>query len=73
MAPGVTAVHGMGGLTGEEAAEIFLQCGREPKVRLVDLTEFNPRVEDYRTGRLAASLFYFFALGLAMRLDPSKK
>lgn len=45
----------------------MLLCGRSKKVRLIDLSEYNPRVEDYRTGRLAATLFYFFALGVLMR------
>ena len=31
----------------------------------VDMSEYNPCVEDWRTGRLAITLFYYFLLGLA--------
>jgi len=30
-----------------------------------DLCEYNPYVEDWRTGRIVASLFYYFSLGLS--------
>lgn len=31
----------------------------------IDMSEYNPCVEDWRTGRLAVTLFYYFVLGLA--------
>lgn len=31
----------------------------------LDLSEYNPRVEDWKTGRLAVILFYYFVLGFA--------
>lgn len=67
MAPGVTEVNGVGGLTGEEAGEMAFASGKHAKTRLVDLTEFNPRIEDYKTGRLATSILYLFLLGLHER------
>ena len=33
----------------------------------MDLSEFNPRVDAYRTGRLVANMFYYFTLGVAQR------
>jgi formiminoglutamase len=40
-------------------------------VALFDLSEFNPDIEDYRTGRLVANMFYHFCAGVALR--KSKK
>jgi formiminoglutamase len=68
MAPGVTETNSVEGLTGEEATEIALLSGRCGKLRLMDLTEFNPRIEDYKTGRLATSILYYFLLGLHERI-----
>ena len=53
------------GLTAEEACDICFLAGTSPNVALVDLSEFNPLVEDYRTGRLVANMFYYFLLGRA--------
>ena len=33
----------------------------------MDVSEYNPAVEEYRTGRLVANMFYYFALGMACR------
>jgi arginase family enzyme len=35
----------------------------------VDLSEYNPCVEDWRTGRLAITLFYYFVLGLSKAIQ----
>lgn len=53
------------GLTAEEALDICFWAGREQKVKLFDLSEYNPTAELYRTGRLVANMFYFFLLGRA--------
>jgi hypothetical protein len=37
------------------------------QVALFDLSEFNPVVEGYVTGKLAAGIFYHFLLGVASR------
>lgn len=56
------------GLTAEEAREIVLLSGMEPRVVSVDFTDYNPKFEDFRTGLLLASLVYYFALGFELRL-----
>ena len=43
----------------------MFQLGHLEGLISIDLSEFNPCVEDWRTGRLAVTLFYYFALGLA--------
>jgi len=65
-APGVSA-PGIVGLKAEEALAIAYHAGAHPQVALFDLSEYNPAVEDERTGRLAAGLFYSFCLGVADR------
>jgi hypothetical protein len=37
------------------------------KVRLMDLSEYNPLVEEWRTGKLVANMFYYFCMGVAAR------
>ena len=65
-AVGVTTNCTVGGLTSEEAIEICYLAGRHSdKIVAVDLSEYNPFVEDWRTGRLVASMFYYFTLGLS--------
>jgi formiminoglutamase len=65
-APGVSC-PGTVGLTAQEALDMCFVAGRHPRVRLFDLSEFNPLADDYRTGRLVANMYYFFAQGLAQR------
>jgi arginase family enzyme len=55
------------GLTAQEALDICYLAGQNRKVCLFDLSEFNPLVEDYRTGKLVATMFYYFALGFTHR------
>lgn len=55
------------GLTAQEALDICYFAGQNRKVCLFDLSEFNPLVEDYRTGKLVTTMFYYFALGLTQR------
>jgi formiminoglutamase len=65
-APGVSA-PGTVGLSAQDALEMCMCAGKNPKVRLFDLSEYNPAIEDYRTGRLVGTMFYYFALGIASR------
>ena len=65
--PGVSSPSVVGGLTDEEAAELVYLAGKCSKVRLVDMSEFNPAVEKKRTGVLLVHLFYHFCRGLADR------
>jgi len=65
-APGVSC-PGIVGLSAREALTIAYIAGSHPRVTLFDLSEYNPDVEEYRTGRLAAGIFYYFCLGAASR------
>jgi formiminoglutamase len=67
-APGVSC-PGVLGLSARDAISIAWQSGRHPLVSLFDLSEYNPIIEDERTGRLAAGLFYYFCLGVASRRE----
>eukprot|EP01135_Chromosphaera_perkinsii_P007857 Nk52_evm49s1020 gene=Nk52_evmTU49s1020 len=64
-APGVSCASSLG-LSAQDAIEIMLVSGKHPNVKLVDLSEFNPEIEDYRTGKLVANMFYYFCLGRAL-------
>lgn len=66
--PGVSA-PGSIGLTAQEALNICYLAGQSPRVKLVDLSEYNPTVEEYRTGRLLVLMFYYFLLGYSHRLE----
>ncbi|MFQ5450309.1 MAG: formimidoylglutamase [Nitrospinaceae bacterium] len=68
-APGVSC-PAIFGLTALEAVNIAFIAGRHPSVALFDLSEYNPEIEDERTGRLAAGMFYYFCLGVATRKEP---
>lgn len=71
-APGVSCPSPVG-LSAEDAHEICRIAGEHPNVALFDLSEFNPTIEAYRTGKLVASLFYMFLLGYSKRLEKKKK
>lgn len=66
--PGVSA-PGTIGLTAQEALNICYLAGQSPRVKLVDLSEYNPAVEEYRTGRLLVLMLYYFLLGYVHRLE----
>merc|ERR1712000_736323 len=65
-APGVSCVASYG-LSAHDALQICFAAGKNEKVSLFDLSEFNPSVEEHRTARLVANMFYYFALGYATR------
>lgn len=65
--PGVSCPSVDGGLTAEEAIEIAFLAGTCGKVEIMDMSEYNPSVEEYRTGRLLANIFYYFCLGCSIR------
>lgn len=46
--------------------EIMLFLGKQEKVVALDISEYNPFVEDWRTGRLVATLYYQYLLGRAI-------
>jgi len=68
--PGVDDCGSMG-LNGDEALEICQTCGNDQNVVLLDLTEFNPEVEEARTGKFIAEMIYYFVLGFAARLKAA--
>lgn len=66
--PGVSC-PGNVGLSAQDAMDISRMAGRNPKVLLMDVSELNPAVEDYRSPRLAVMMFYHFLIGLAERVQ----
>jgi len=65
-APGVSCPANVG-LTAQEAVDICFISGASPNVRMMDISEFNPDIESYRTGRLVTLMIYNFAMGYAKR------
>ena len=65
-APGVSC-PGIMGLRAKEAFEMAFAAGAHSKVHLFDVSEYNPLIEEERTGRLAVGIFYHFCLGVASR------
>lgn len=66
--PGVSA-PGARGLSAEDALQICFTAGQHPRVKLFDLSEYNPAIESYRTGKLVATMFYYFCMGVAQRKE----
>ncbi|CAM4831505.1 unnamed protein product, partial [Rotaria magnacalcarata] len=62
--PGVSAPATVG-LTAQQACDIAFYAGQSLQVKLMDLSEYNPLIEDYRTGKLVTLIFYHFVLGRA--------
>ena len=64
-APGVTSPLSLGGLTSEEVVSVALESGKlGDRLKMVDVSEYNPMSEDYRTGKLATTILYYTLLGL---------
>ena len=70
--PGVSAPATVG-LTSEQACDMCFAAGQSLHVKLMDLSEFNPIIEEYRTGKLVTLLFYNFLLGRADALRQSSR
>ena len=64
--PGVSCPAAIG-LSSQEALDICFLSGKNPDTKMLDLSEFNPTVEENRTSRLVATMIYYFLLGLATR------
>ena len=60
--PGVSSSSPVG-LTATQALKICQYAGSNLKVRLFDLSEYNPLVDEYQTGRLVAFMFHSFLQG----------
>ena len=69
--PGVSAPATVG-LSAQQACDICFYGGQSFHVKLIDLSEYNPLVEDYRTGKLVTLLFYHFLLGRAKAIRDSR-
>ena len=64
--PGVSC-PGNVGLSARDALEICRAAGASPEVKLFDMSELNPVVEDYRSPRLAVLMLYHFLIGVGQR------
>jgi formiminoglutamase len=64
--PGVSAPATFG-ISARDAVEMAFEAGLSPNVRMFDMSEFNPRVEEYRTAKLVTQMFYHFVCGVARR------
>jgi formiminoglutamase len=64
-APGVSAPNPLG-MTGAELCELAELAGADPRTRLVEISEVNPRHDlDQRTSRLAAAVIWHLLAGWA--------
>ena len=68
--PGVSAPATVG-LTTQQACDIAFTAGQSFCVKLMDLSEYNPLVEEYRTGKLVTLIFYHFILRRAKAIRDS--
>jgi len=56
------------GITAHEAIDICRYSGSRKEVRLIDFSEFNPRIGNQeKSARLLSTMVYYFLLGLAQR------
>lgn len=60
--PGVSCPATIG-LSAQDALDICFEAGAHRTVQLVDFSEYNPKIEAYRTGRLLANMMYYFMMG----------
>jgi len=56
------------GISTEDAVGLCLTAAGSSKVIAVDICDYNPFIEDWQTGRLIATMFYYLALGYSARL-----
>lgn len=55
------------GFSARDAIEMMYTSGKSEYVKLVDVSEYNPIIEEYRTGRLLAMMFHSFLCGVYER------
>lgn len=66
-APGVSAPNPLG-MTGSELCAIFTLAGKNPRTRILEITEVNPTYDlDHRTCRLAAVAIWHFLREISER------
>lgn len=64
--PGVSCPSTIG-LTAQDALNIMYIAGITSQVQLIDISELNPLVENYRSPRLVVQMIYYFLLGYVQR------
>ncbi|CAF1578110.1 unnamed protein product [Adineta ricciae] len=69
--PGVSAPASVG-LSAQQACDLAFIAGQSFHVKLMDMSEYNPLVEEYRTGKLITLIFYHFILGRAKAIRDSQ-
>ncbi|CAF1493261.1 unnamed protein product [Adineta ricciae] len=69
--PGVSAPASVG-LSAQQACDLAFIAGQSFHVKLMDMSEYNPIVEEYRTGKLITLIFYHFILGRAKAIRDSQ-
>jgi arginase family enzyme len=72
---GVSSSCISGGFTTLDMISLFYETGKQlgTLVASIDVCEYNPCVEDWRTGRQLAAFFYYFALGLSEGLQMNQQ
>lgn len=65
--PGVSLPSVIGGLNDIEAIDIFYLSGRCKKVISINLIGYNPAVENLKTKKFVAILYYYFCKGVSER------
>ncbi|KAG2387053.1 hypothetical protein C9374_002088 [Naegleria lovaniensis] len=55
------------GLSAQQALDICFYAGTQQKVKLFDLSEYNPTIEEYNTGKMVAAMFVHFCMGYSLR------
>ena len=70
-APGVSCPSTRG-LTAEEALSICFNSGSTQRVVGLDISEFNPKIENNITLRLVTQMIYYFILGFQVRKNKLK-
>lgn len=70
--PGVSCPAAVG-LTVDEALAMCFAAGACEKVKMVDVSEYNPLIEEYRTGRLVGYMFAYFVMGYSTRKSVKKE
>ena len=66
-----------GGIATEDAIQMVFEAGyrlgKVDRLTSVDISDYNPYVEDWQTGRFAATLFYYLVLGLSQGIIEKSK
>ena len=61
------------GLTSQDALDICFAAGKCKSICILDISEFNPDMEEERTARLVATMVYYFPMGIADRVNKMRE